>query len=204
MSNQPVSPDPQPGKPLLLVDVDGVISLFGFEPRSPPPGKWQIVDGVAHLLSATAGEHLRRLAGAYELAWCTGWEEKANEYLPHALELPERFPHISLASTVPTVQGHWKLDAIDRYAGPDRPVAWIDDAHEERCQAWAEARPGPTLLITTDPPSGITEAHVEVLLRWAADQRAETEYTGGRREAAVDHVPPASPDANTSPDVAPK
>lgn len=172
MSDQPVSPDSPSGKPLLLVDVDGVISLFGFDPLSPPPGTWQIVDGVAHLLSATAGEHLRRLATAYELAWCTGWEEKANEYLPHALELPEPFPHISLASATPTFQGHWKLDAIDRYTGPDRAVAWVDDAHEERCRAWAESRPGPTLLVTTEPASGITEAHVEVLLDWAREAAA--------------------------------
>lgn len=175
MSDQPVSPDSPAAKPLLLVDVDGVISLFGFDPLSPPPGSWQIVDGVAHLLSATAGEHLRRLAGAYELTWCTGWEEKANEYLPHALELPERFPHVSLASSAPTVQGHWKLQAIDRYAGPERPLAWIDDALEERCQAWAVSRPGPTLLVSTNPARGITEAHVEALLGWAADQRAKTE-----------------------------
>jgi hypothetical protein len=204
MSNQPASPDPPPGKPLLLVDVDGVISLFGFDPVSPPPGKWQMVDGVAHLLSATAGGHLRRLTGAYELAWCTGWEERANEYLPHALELPEPLPHVNLTSAVPTVQGHWKLEAIDRFAGRERPVAWIDDAHEERCQAWAEHRPGPTLLVTTDPASGITETHVDTLLRWAEDQSANTEYTGGSRVAAVAQEPPASPEPNTSPEVAPK
>src|SRR5579875_2871077 len=60
-------------RPLLLVDVDGVISLFGFDLDAPPEGRWQLVDGVAHLLSATAGGHLRRLADAYELVWCTGW-----------------------------------------------------------------------------------------------------------------------------------
>jgi hypothetical protein len=154
-----------------LIDVDGVISLFGFDPSQPPPGRWLTVDGIPHLLSATAGEHLRRLGSAFELAWCTGWEEKADEYLPHALGLPERFPHVNLADAVPTVQGHWKLDAIDRYAGSERAVAWIDDAHEERCWNWAEARPGPTLLVTTEPASGITEEHVDVLLEWARDTR---------------------------------
>lgn len=162
-------------RPLLLVDVDGVISLFGFDPAAPPQGTWQIVDGIAHLLSATAGAHLRRLAGHFDLAWCTGWEEKADEYLPHALELEERFPYVSFTDAVPTVDGHWKLEAIDRYAGAERPVAWIDDAHDERCRAWAEQRPGPTLLITTDPARGLTEEHVEQLLGWATDQFAVTE-----------------------------
>jgi hypothetical protein len=162
-------------RPLLLVDIDGVISLFGFEPTSPPAGSWQTVDGVAHLLSASAGDHLRQLSAGFELAWCSGWEEKANEYLPHALGLPERLPHLTFAPAAPAVHGHWKLEAIDRYAGPERSVAWIDDAHDERCRAWAEARPGPTLLITTDPALGLTQEQVEELLRWASAQAAETE-----------------------------
>src|SRR5947209_1363433 len=116
----------QPGalkRPLLLIDVDGVISLFGFDPGSRPDGHFEVVDGIAHFLSATAGEHLRRLCETFEPAWCTGWEEKANEYLPHALGLPGPFPHLSFADATPAVAGHWKLAVIDAYAGPDRAVA---------------------------------------------------------------------------------
>src|SRR5437764_1382056 len=156
-------------RPLLLIDVDGVISLFGFDPDSPPGGRFEMVDGIAHFLSSTAGEHLRTLCGAFEPAWCTGWEEKANEYLPRALGLPEPFPFLSFAPAIPQMAGHWKLAAIDRYAGPDRPLAWIDDAHDERCTAWAQSRPGPTLLIGTEPATGITEAHVARLLDWAEE-----------------------------------
>jgi hypothetical protein len=155
--------------PLLLVDIDGVISLFGFDPSAPPPGRWQIVDGIAHLLSDTAGEHLFELSKTFELAWCSGWEEKANEYLPHALGLPEPLPHLSFAPAVPAVKGHWKLGAIDRHAGAERPVAWVDDAHDEYCRAWARERSGPTLLITTDPACGLTHEHVAGLLAWASD-----------------------------------
>jgi hypothetical protein len=154
-------------RPLLLIDVDGVISLFGFDPATPPAGRFQIVDGIAHFLSASAGEHLRRLSVAFEPAWCTGWEEKANDYLPHALELPGPFPYLSFAGATPETDGHWKLAAIDSYAGPDRPLAWIDDAHDERCSTWAAARPAPTLLIGTDPATGLTEEHVVELLEWA-------------------------------------
>jgi hypothetical protein len=155
--------------PLLLVDVDGVISLFGFDPASPPPGQFLLVDGIPHLISAAAGDHLRALAGAYELAWCTGWEEKADEHLRHALELPESCPHLTFERVGNGSQPHWKLDAIERYAGPERPLAWIDDAHDRACGDWAAARRGPTLLVTTEPAVGITAGHVARLLDWARD-----------------------------------
>ena len=51
-------------RPLLLIDVDGVISLFGFDPGRRPAGRFEMVDGIAHFLLATAGQHLRRHRGA--------------------------------------------------------------------------------------------------------------------------------------------
>ncbi|HVE67264.1 MAG TPA: HAD domain-containing protein [Solirubrobacteraceae bacterium] len=156
--------------PLLLVDVDGVISLFGFDLDARPDGTFHNVDGIHHYLSATAGEHLRALAESFELVWCTGWEERANEHLPHALGLPGPYPFLTFAAAPGVSARHWKLDAIDAYAGPNRPVAWIDDDHA-RCQDWARDRPGPTLLVTSDPAVGITTAHVEELLTWAASLR---------------------------------
>jgi hypothetical protein len=158
-------------RPLLLVDVDGVISLFGFESHAQPAGTWLTVDGTLHLLSATAGEHLRRLSERFELAWCTGWEERANEYLPHALELAGPLPHVAFdrdpGDPAPPPRAHWKLDGIDAYADPDRALAWVDDAFNHACHEWAAARPAPTLLLATETHTGLTGTHVETLERWA-------------------------------------
>jgi hypothetical protein len=154
-------------RPLLLIDVDGVISLFGFDHRSPPAGRYQLVDGIAHFLSGTAGAQLRRLGEAYELAWCTGWEEKANEYLPLALGLDGPLPHVVFDHGERPPRAHWKLGAIDRHVDGARPLAWIDDAHDDGCLSWAAERPAPTLLVTTDPAVGLTEAQVDRLLGWA-------------------------------------
>jgi hypothetical protein len=154
--------------PLLLVDVDGVISLFGFDHAAPPTGgRFVLVDGIAHFLSGTAGAHLRRLEPAFELAWCTGWEEKANDYLPAALGLAGPLAHVEFERDGRPSWAHWKLGAIDRHVDPSRPVAWIDDAHDEACRSWAAARTAPTLLVTTDPAVGITELEVDRLLDWA-------------------------------------
>jgi hypothetical protein len=154
--------------PLLLIDIDGVISLFGFDPQRRPAGRFVAVDGVPHFLSEAVAARLVELGGTFDLVWCSGWEEKAEEYLPHTLGLPAGLPFLSFAG-VPAGDGqHWKLASIDRYAGPDRPLAWIDDAHDERCRAWATARSGPTLLVTTDPAAGLTEVQAAQLRTWAA------------------------------------
>jgi hypothetical protein len=123
------------------------------------------VDGIPHWLSSDAGLHLIDLATDFECVWCTGWEDRANDHLPHLLGLAGPFPYLELAR--PGGERHWKLDAIDAYAGPDRPVAWIDDALDERCENWAAQRPGPTLLVPTDPAIGLDAAHVADLRAWA-------------------------------------
>jgi hypothetical protein len=154
-------------KPVLMIDVDGVISLFGFDPARSPAGRFVLVDGLPHYLSADSGQHLRELAEGFELVWCTGWEDKANEYLPLELGLPAALPYLSFQRAAGRAQAHWKLAAIDRYAGPQRPLAWIDDALDQRCVEWAQRRRGPTLLLRTEPAVGMTDAHVATLVRWA-------------------------------------
>jgi hypothetical protein len=151
-----------------MVDVDGVISLFGFGPRDRPAGRFLLVDGIPHYLSATAGEHLRALGREFALVWCTGWEEKADDYLPHGLGLPERPPHLTFGRAVARANVHWKLGAIDAYAGSRRSLAWIDDTHDEHCRRWAAERAAPTLLVGTDPAIGLTAEQVGELLAWAS------------------------------------
>jgi Swiss Army Knife RNA repair-like protein len=154
--------------PILFVDVDGVISLFGFAPTpSELPGRFHWIDGVAHCIPDDAGERLARLTDRFELVWATGWEEKANEYLPFILKLPEaELPTLLFQGEAVFGSAHWKLDAIGEYAG-DRPAAWIDDNLDDACRLWAASRAAPTLLIETRSPIGMTDEHVDELLTWA-------------------------------------
>ncbi len=154
-------------RPLLLVDVDGVISLFGFDWSDPPPGRPITVDGLPHWISSAAGPLLRRLAAVFELVWCTGWEDRAPEHLPVLLGLDgPAFPHLVFGGPQ-AGERHWKLAAIEAHAGPERAVAWIDDGFDDTCHAWAAERPGATLLVATDPAVGITEAPAAELAAWA-------------------------------------
>jgi hypothetical protein len=159
-------------RPILFVDVDGVISLFGFTPgagRLPGPLHW--IDGVAHCIPDDVGARLATLADRFELVWATGWEERANEHLPFILKLPIRdLPTLAFDGRAVFGSAHWKVEAIDEYAG-DRPAAWIDDNIDETCRAWAEGRSAPTLIVQTDTAIGMTDEHVEELLRWAGGLR---------------------------------
>jgi hypothetical protein len=176
--------------------VDGVISLFDFGLDGPPSGRWETVDGTVHFISGTAGDHLVGLQASFELVWCTGWEEKANEYLVRLLGLPGPLPYVTFdthygrsrtspppgpsapapadrpgAGSAPERVGssserHWKLDAIEAHAG-GRPLAWVDDGLTEACHDWASVRPAPTLLVPTEPPTGLGSEHVEELAAWA-------------------------------------
>jgi hypothetical protein len=160
------APESAADRPALAVDVDGVISLFDFEQLPQGAGvRWELVDGVLHCISLAAGGRLRRLADAYELVWATGWEERANDYLPRILGLPE-LPYLEFEGAARFGTAHWKLGPLKEYAG-ERALAWVDDSFDESCYEWAEAREAPTLLVPTEPNVGLEEAQTEALLSWA-------------------------------------
>lgn len=151
-----------------MVDVDGVISLFSFDANTRPNGRFHSIDGIPHFLSSHAATHLLDLWAKFELVWASGWEEKANEYLPHLLGLPGPLPYLSFerrAGGPGSMNAHWKLDAIDAYAAK-RPLAWIDDAFNDACHEWAGARGAPTLLVQTEPHTGLTEREARQLAEW--------------------------------------
>ena len=174
-------------KPLLLVDIDGVVSLFGARAAaSPQPsqpgrggdgapggaieGRFHTIEGIPHFLSATAASHLLSLSRSFDLVWASGWEEKADEYLPQLLGLPRALPFISFSRrpslAAPRTLAHWKLEAISAYAD-ERPLAWVDDAFNPACHEWAAARGVPTLLVSTAPERGLTAREANTLLEWA-------------------------------------
>jgi hypothetical protein len=157
------------GRPILAVDVDGVISLFGFD--GPPERQgvhFELIDGMVHCISLAAGARLARLSETFELVWATGWEDRANDRLPVLLGLPE-LPYLTFDGAARFGSAHWKLAPLDQYAR-GRALAWIDDSFDQSCYEWARERQGrgdPTLLVPTESHLGLEEVHAEALVAWA-------------------------------------
>src|SRR5262249_11547 len=83
-----------------------------------------------------------------------------------------------------SARAHWKLAAVEEHAA-DRPLAWIDDAFNDACHAWAARREAPTLLVATEPATGLREAPAAELRAWAKGRAAwGSEPGGGGRLAA--------------------
>ena len=156
-----------PLRPLLFLDVDGVLNPF---PETPPGFEEHDFfpdDDEPVRLSAAHRDWLQELAEVYELVWATGWGDEANRVLNPFFGLPT-FPVVPLPAT--RFEPSMKVPAIDEFAA-GRPAAWVDDMLTPEARAWADARRFATLLVEVDSATGLTRPQVEDVLTWAASLR---------------------------------
>lgn len=162
---------PKGDRPILAVDVDGVVSLFGFD--DPPLGdgaRMELINGTLHCILIEAGPRLRRLADYYDIVWATGLE-RGVEQISALLGVP-RWPYLTFKGAARFGSADWKLEPLGRYAR-GRPLAWLDDSFDEACYQWAREREEPTLLVATESEHGLREVQVEALSGWARSLAAE-------------------------------
>lgn len=157
--------DPDDPRPVLLIDVDGVLNPW--EAASCPAGftELNLFPGEAVWLSPAHGDLLKSLAPPFELVWATAWEHRANQFVAPVLHLPQ-LPVIEFPLGGRDVYFR-KLPAVIEATGT-RPAAWIDDVHHPDHHDWAASRGAPTLIIDVDPAVGLTTAHAAQLADWAA------------------------------------
>jgi hypothetical protein len=153
------------GKPVLLVDVDGVLNPYGFNetPAGFRPHRFFPEDQEPVLLADVHADWLRELGLVFDMVWATGWGEEANRYLAPLFGLP-RWPTIPFPP-IPFPPAE-KVPAIDRFVG-NLACAWVEDLMTDEALAWAGARAAPTLLIDVNPAIGLTRKMVERLVTWA-------------------------------------
>ena len=167
----PASFAPDDPRAPLLLDVDGVVCPYGGELADPEgAGLRQVSVGYRPVwLSPEVGGHLKRLGKAFQLVWCTAWEDDAAEFLAPFLGLPA-LPVMHFEEPV-GADCHWKWPAIEAFVG-DRPFAWLDDEIRRDDLARAARRPLPTLLVRVEGTHGLQGAHVAQLEAFAEELRA--------------------------------
>lgn len=152
-------------KPLLLLDIDGVLSPFG---GGLPPGFIHETIGSDEVIwSKQHRDWLFQLSQDFELVWATTWEHSANESMSPILELGQ----LAVIEFDRGTGDTWKLPSVQGFIG-NRPAAWIDDDLYLDAHKWADHRDAPTLLIRTSSSVGLTKEHVDQLKTFAEHCRS--------------------------------
>lgn len=161
----------QSPRPLILVDVDGVLNVVttskerrrlcyheGWRQKRVelPVGAFRLFWNPA------TGPLLRRLASetGAELAWGTTWEEYANLVVGPLLGLPE-------LPVCPVADFPHKANGIVAWT-QGRPFVWFDD-EPDAAEVTAElAGTQPHLVVPVDEATGLTAAHAGTARTWLA------------------------------------
>jgi hypothetical protein len=176
---------PDDGRPLLLIDVDGVLNAVN---RSQNQRLYKIFRAGETSMSRGFTIRFRHELAAWLLeltdhfipVWCTTWDDMANTELAEHLGLPS-LPVIptstidrSIGDALPAPRPHWKRPAVIEYVGK-RPFAWIDDEFTRSDFDWALLRTErdrvPTLNLAIRETQGLQRHHVDKLIAWSRSVR---------------------------------
>ena len=175
-------------RPLVLIDVDGVVNALGV---SLAWDDWRDGHAVADerafpiRWSPTVVSRVLGWTEVADVQWLTTWGHDANTSLRHLLAMPE----LTVAGThtdpdgqqSPEAAAHaqvtpaardaltgrwWKFDVVRRLVQrePGRPVVWLDDdlAGQRDVHAWMHAHTD-CLLVAPDPGSGLTADQLDAI-----------------------------------------
>lgn len=164
-------------RPLLLLDVDGVLNPLGRRERGFRRYDVTVEDVVYTVfLNRRHGAALLALAeetGA-ELAWATTWEHLANQWIGPRVGLP-RLPVVELGGDVFASRGvMFKTPHVAAFV-KNRPFVWFDDAVGPLDVSYLREHPdvGEFLLVGIDRDLGLADEHLDQARQWLARLGAE-------------------------------
>jgi hypothetical protein len=153
-------------RPLLFVDVDGVINTD--LPHVPvtrheieEPSSIRNKDGSPIRRFVVLPEGIERriatLAEQFDMVWCTTWFHAANRHFSSLLNQPA-WPVVSYSDG--------KLDPLMTFAD-GRPWAFVDDDVDYELRAATMPISDNGLIVRIDPRTGLTDQHVSELTQFA-------------------------------------
>lgn len=172
-------------KPILLVDVDGVLNVFGLAFDDDNGGMGEPNALLEKVFEAEAGssgvyprffvirfpagltERMKRLAEHFDFAWATTWANQAPISIAPELGMGHDWPVIVWGGGGRGAT--WKLDDVAKWVrinAVDRRVAWVDDDLHQDAESWATER-GDTFLAVCIPDQGLDDAVADRLIAWA-------------------------------------
>ncbi len=120
-------------QPMLILDLDGVISPYGDEPKD---GMSVAMVGGYRLLyrpDVVAGLNALNRKGEVQFRWLTSWSSDARTHVAPALGLDD-FPTLAGVENNATDRTWWKLRTVRWHLHAGIRFAWIDDELTPRRQ----------------------------------------------------------------------
>lgn len=129
-------------RPVVLLDVDGVLNHWSMHGYHEPPGEFREAKLLGYWVTVPEEtiSIVLELAQVAEVIWCTAWRDYANSDLGPWLGLPE---FEVLVDAEGARGADWKVqvvtDRLEQWLAEGRRVYWIEDfegSHLSR--AWCE------------------------------------------------------------------
>lgn len=169
------------GRPLVLLDVDGVVSIglyasskfrarmmFHDKPNWYSGRAFGHPQGTRIFLDRRWGPMVRSIAGAgADLAWATRWEMDANYCIGPLLGLPS-LPVVPVNHVIDDVLQPKARLAVPWAQMQRRPWAWIDNEPGELDMATAMTHGGehPFLPVLTESTQGLMQEDADKVIAW--------------------------------------
>lgn len=149
-------------KPILYLDVDGVICLWD-EPACEVEEK-QALDRMGPVVVPTGTKRrLEQLEAEFDVVWATAWRGRARTALAPVLEVGTEWEHLPYHNL--------KLPEIVKDAA-GRDFAFVDDDADWELEQLGNIVPEGSLTLNTDPRVGLCDETVKTLLQYAAERKS--------------------------------
>lgn len=155
---------PDGSKPVLLLDVDGVLLVVG---KRPPPG-FEVLKAAKDRVfyCRQHGPWIRDLLKLADTYYLTSHQKMAHHDIGRHLKLP-RLDWINYGAFQDTTIGERAAAAQALF--PNRGLVWVDDDFRDYEFEWADTRVAngnPTLLVKPDSERGLQYEHIVAIHNW--------------------------------------